>query len=91
MTISPKQYSTISLKATKKGVETPIFMNNDGVYYLFRSISQNIMTLTAKILTRIAIRSLNKHFSPNQYSNSNINQSVNSSNTPSFGNCDGSY
>ena len=46
---SPKQYSSISLKNTKKEVATPLFMNNDGSYFLFRSICLNIGTLTAKI------------------------------------------
>ena len=30
-------------------IETPIFMNNNGFYYLSRSIFENIRTLRAKI------------------------------------------
>ena len=44
------QYSSISLKITKIEVETPIFINNNGFYYLSRSISQNHETLAAKVL-----------------------------------------
>ena len=45
-----KHNSSISLKTTKKEIETSIFMNNDAVCYLSRSISQNLKTLRAKIL-----------------------------------------
>ena len=48
--LSPKQYSGISLKKNKIEVETPIFMNNNGLYHLSRSISQNHRALTAKVL-----------------------------------------
>ena len=47
---SPKQYSSISLKTTKKEVEIPIFMKNNSFYYLSRPIPRNLRTLTAKIL-----------------------------------------
>ena len=52
-----KHNSSISLKTTKKEIETSIFMNNDAVCYLSRSISQNLKTLRAKN-TRIQINFL---------------------------------
>ena len=50
MQSNKNQIIKMSLKTTKKEIETSIFRNNNAVCYLSRSISQNPRTLRAKIL-----------------------------------------
>ena len=46
----PQTVSKHQPQKNKKEVETPIFINNNGFYYLSRSISQSHKTLTAEVL-----------------------------------------
>ena len=46
----PQTVSKHQPQNNKKEVETPIFINNNGFYYLSRSISQSHKTLTAEVL-----------------------------------------